>query len=59
VLDIKSDLITRSGIGSDADQIAQMTGIPSVLIGIIWIAIAITIVYYMLKKSISIKKTKT
>ena len=59
VLDIKSDLITRSGIGSDADQIAQMTGIPSVLIGIIWITIAITIVYYMLKKSIPIKKTKT
>ena len=59
VLDIKSDLITRSGIGSDADQIAQMTGIPSIFIGIIWIIIAITIVYFMLKKSIPIKKTKT
>lgn len=56
ILDIKSDLISRSGIGSDADQIAQMTGIPSVVIGITWMLIAITIVYYMLKYSISRRK---
>jgi hypothetical protein len=59
VLDIKSDLITRTGIGSDADQIAQMTGIPSILIGIIWIVMAIVIVYYMLKKSVPLKVAKT
>jgi len=52
ILDIKSDLISRSGIGSDADRIAEMTGIPSVVIGIAWMAIAVVIVYYMLKHSL-------
>jgi hypothetical protein len=59
ILDIKSDLINQSGIGSDADQIAQMTGIPSVFIGVIWIITALIIVYFMLKKSILIKGKKT
>ncbi|WP_430817524.1 M50 family metallopeptidase [Carboxylicivirga sp. RSCT41] len=53
ILDIKSDLISRTGIGSDADQIAQMTGIPSITIGILWLVIAIVVVYYMLKKSVA------
>lgn len=56
LLDIKSDVITRTGIGSDADKIAEMTGLPSILIGLIWMIIAITMVYYMLKNSI--RKTK-
>ncbi len=43
IIDIKSDLIDRSGIGSDADTIAQLLGFPglSVLIGILWIVIAL------------------
>ncbi|MCT4587812.1 MAG: M50 family metallopeptidase [Carboxylicivirga sp.] len=53
ILDIKSDLIARSGIGSDADRIAEMTGIPSIVIGIIWMLIAVAIVYYMLKYTIA------
>ncbi len=49
VLDIKNDLIDRSGVGSDADSIAEMTGIPSVLIGLIWLGIALLVVYGSLK----------
>lgn len=41
ILDIKDDLIDRSNVGSDADCIAELIGLPSVSIGIIWMAIAI------------------
>ncbi len=51
ILDIKSDLISRSNIGSDADVISQITGIPSIAIGITWLVIALIIVYFMLKNS--------
>jgi hypothetical protein len=42
IIDIKSDLIDRSNIGSDADTIAQLLGTQSlsVPIGFVWIAIA-------------------
>ncbi|MDQ7823820.1 MAG: M50 family metallopeptidase [Candidatus Eremiobacteraeota bacterium] len=45
VVDIKEDLIDRSGIGSDADAIANMLGFPglSVAIGIAWILLALAI----------------
>ena len=49
IIDIKSDLIDRSGVGSDADAIAEMTGIPSLLIGVTWFLIALVIVYFTLK----------
>ena len=52
VIDINSDLISRSGIGSDADKIAEMTGVPSILIGIAWMLIALIIVILMLRNSI-------
>ena len=49
VLDIKSDLIDRTGIGSDADAIADMVGIPSILVGVIWFVIAIVVMWFALK----------
>lgn len=49
VIDIKSDLIDRTGIGSDADSIAEMTGIPSLVVGIVWFFIAALVIYYTLK----------
>lgn len=49
ILDIKDDLIDRTNIGSDADQIAEITGFSSQLIGIIWILIAITTLFFTLK----------
>ncbi|PIE36297.1 hypothetical protein CSA56_00570 [candidate division KSB3 bacterium] len=43
IIDIKSDLIDRSGIGSDADTIARLLGFPglSVFIGLVWIVLAL------------------
>jgi hypothetical protein len=43
IIDIKEDLIDRTGIGSDADTIARLLGSQSlsVPIGIVWILIAI------------------
>ncbi|MCE7990761.1 MAG: M50 family metallopeptidase [Roseivirga sp.] len=57
VIDIKGDLIDRTGIGSDADSIAEMTGIPSLVVGIIWFFIASLVIYYTLKYAFrSLKK---
>jgi hypothetical protein len=51
IVDIKEDLIDRSGIGSDADRIAQLLGMPglSVVIGILWIFFALAVVLISLK----------
>ncbi len=49
VIDIKSDLIDRTDIGSDADSIAEMTGVPSLVVGVIWFIIAAIVIYYTLK----------
>jgi len=51
IIDIKEDLIDRSGIGSDADKIARLMGMPSLspVIGIAWIILAIIILWFTLK----------
>ncbi len=43
IIDIKEDLIDRSGVGSDADAIAHLLGVPalSVAIGVFWILLAL------------------
>ena len=46
VIDIKSDLIDRTGIGSDADAIAALTGMSSLLVGILWFLIALVVLYF-------------
>lgn len=56
IIDIKEDLINRSGVGSDADAIAEMIGFPSlsVPIGILWIIFALGVLFFTFK--ISYKK---
>lgn len=49
IVDIKDDLIDRTDIGSDADQIATLTGIPSFLIGTIWMIIALLTLFIVLR----------
>ena len=46
VIDIKDDLIDRTGIGSDADAIADLTGVPSIVVGIVWFLIALAVIYF-------------
>lgn len=54
IIDIKEDLIDRSGIGNDADKIAEMLKAPflSVPIGIFWIVLALVVLFYTYKISI-------
>jgi hypothetical protein len=54
LIDIKEDLIDRSGIGSDADAIARLMGIPqlSIVIGIAWVALALLVLWFTLKASL-------
>lgn len=56
ILDIKDDLIDRTNIGSDADGVAELIGISSVTVGVIWMIIAIlnlfVVLRYIYKKSL-------
>ena len=56
VIDIKSDLIDRTGVGSDADAIAEMTGISSLVIGVTWFLMALIVVYFTLKHAYKANK---
>jgi len=51
IIDIKEDLIDRSGIGSDADRIAEMLGSGklSLVIGIFWVILALVILGFTFK----------
>lgn len=53
LIDIKEDLIDRSGIGSDADAIAGMLKAPflSIPLGIIWIILALVVLFFTIKIS--------
>jgi len=53
LIDIKEDLIDRSGIGSDADAIAEMLKAPflSIPIGITWIILALLVLFFTIKMS--------
>ena len=41
VLDIKSDVLDRSELQSDARMLAELTGLPTVVWGLIWIVVAV------------------
>jgi len=43
ILDIKSDILDRPGMNSDAHMLAQLTGIPTLVWGGLWIAIALLV----------------
>lgn len=41
ILDIKSDVIDRPGLRSDAHMLAELTGVPTVVWGAFWIVLAL------------------
>jgi hypothetical protein len=43
VLDIKSDILDRPHLPSDAHMLAQLTGVPTVAWGVLWIGIALAV----------------
>ncbi len=48
VLDIKSDILDRPGVRSDAVMLAEATHIPSLVWGILWIALAVVAAFFFL-----------
>jgi len=49
ILDIKSDIISRPELRSDAAMLAEMTGIPTLFWGFLWIAIALLVSAWLLR----------
>ncbi len=50
VLDIKSDIIDRPELRSDAAMLAEMTGIPTLVWGIVWIGAALAICWQLFRR---------
>ena len=48
VLDIRSDILDRPGLRSDAFMLAEHTGVPTLVWGLAWIAIALVSGFYFL-----------
>lgn len=46
--DIVSDILARPGLPSDAHILAEMTGIPSILWGLVWLAISLPVAGWFL-----------
>ena len=51
ILDIKSDVLDRPQLPSDARMLAELTGVPTVVWGILWIAIAVVVSGWLLVRS--------
>jgi len=49
VLDIKSDILDRPALQSDARMLAELTGIPTVAWGVLWIGLAIAFCVFLLR----------
>ena len=49
ILDIKNDLIDNTNIGSDADAISELIGVPSIFVGITWMVIALLNLFLVLR----------
>ena len=52
ILDIKSDIIDRPGLESDARMLAELTGVPTLVWGALWIGIALGVVYFLLRRAL-------
>ena len=49
VLDIKSDILDRPELKSDARMLAELTGIPTLVWGVLWIAIALAFCLFLFR----------
>ena len=52
ILDIKSDVIDRPGLDSDARMLAELTGVPTLVWGGLWIGIALGVVYLVARRAL-------
>jgi hypothetical protein len=53
ILDIKSDIIDRPDVMSDARMLAETTGIPTLVWGILWIGIALGFSAWLFRKALA------
>jgi len=51
ILDIKSDIIDRPGAESDAFMLSEITGIPTMAWGAIWIVMALGFSFWLLRRA--------
>lgn len=51
VLDIKSDVIDRPELRSDAYMLAEITGVPTLAWGVIWISVALAFCFWLLRRA--------
>jgi hypothetical protein len=51
ILDIKSDVLERPELRSDARMLAEVTGVPTVVWGIAWIGIALFIAFLLFRRA--------
>ena len=52
ILDIKSDILDRPDVISDARMLADLTGIPTVVWGVVWIGLALLISAWLFRKAL-------
>ena len=57
LLDIKSDILDRPELRSDARMLAELTGIPTVLWGILWLAVALSTTLWFLRKATAVRQS--
>ncbi len=51
ILDIKSDVLDRPELRSDAYMLAELTGVPTVAWGVIWIAVALAFSFWLFRRA--------
>lgn len=51
VLDIKSDILDRPELESDARMLAEHTGIPTLVWGVLWILVALVATFWFVRKA--------
>jgi hypothetical protein len=53
LLDIKSDVLDRPHLPSDAHMLAQLTGVPTVFWGILWIGIGAAVSWWLFRRALA------
>jgi hypothetical protein len=50
LLDIRSDILIRPEVESDARMLASMTGVPTVVWGVLWTGVAVSVCWFALRR---------
>ncbi len=52
LLDIKSDILDRPYLHSDASMLADLTGVPTVVWGVLWIALGVAVSWWLFRRAL-------